>query len=127
MIKTSLTPNQAGFTLIEIMAVLVILSVMASVATKKYIDITDLAENRALVAGITELNSRETLTWTNLKFAPGGYTNDADIWTAMSTDLGGSYSWTAGPNASGGTLGFGAQTLILNRTVSTSIATARWQ
>jgi prepilin-type N-terminal cleavage/methylation domain-containing protein len=87
MIKTSLIPNQAGFTLIEIMAVLVIISVMASVATKKYIDITDVAEYRALQAGITELNSRETLTWTNQKFAPGGYTNDGDIWTAMTTDL----------------------------------------
>jgi prepilin-type N-terminal cleavage/methylation domain-containing protein len=127
MIKTSLIPNQKGFTLIEIMAVLVIISVMASVATKKYIDITDLAENRALAAGITELNSRETLTWTNQKFASGGYTNDGDIWTAMSTDLGTSYSWIAGPDASGGTLGFGARTMILNRTVSTSIAAARWQ
>ena len=127
MTKTSLIQNQAGFTLIEIIAVLVIISVMASVATKKYIDITDLAENRALTAGLTELNSRETLTWTNQKFAPGGYTNDADIWTAMDTDLGTAYGWTAGPNASGGTLGFGARTIILNRTVSTSISAARWQ
>jgi hypothetical protein len=109
------------------MAVLVIISVMASVATKKYIDITDLAEDRALTAGITELNSRETLTWTNQKFAPGGYTNDGEIWTAMSTDLGTSYSWTAGPNISGGTLEFGARTMILNRTVSTNISAARWQ
>ena len=127
MTKTSLVENEAGFTLIELIAVLVIISVMASVATKKYIDITDVAEDRALSAGLTELNSRETLTWTNHKFAPGGYTNDADIWTAMDTDLGVSYSWTAGPNASGGTLGFGARTMVLNRTVSTTISAARWQ
>jgi prepilin-type N-terminal cleavage/methylation domain-containing protein len=127
MIKTSLIPNQKGFTLIEIMAVLVIISVMASVATKKWIDISKLAQDRALTAGITELNSRETLTWTNQKFASGGYTNDGDIWTAMSTDLGTHYSWVAGPDASGGTLGFGARTMILSRTVSTSIASARWQ
>ena len=127
MIKSSFIPNQAGFTLIEIMAVLVIISVLASVATKKYIDITDLAEDRAIQAGITELNSRETLTWTNHKFAPGGYTNDGDIWTAMNTDLGIFYSWSAVPDASGGTLGFGARTMILNRTVSTTIAAGRWQ
>ncbi len=127
MIKSSLIPNQTGFTLIEIMAVLVIISVMASVATKKYIDISDLAKNRALVTGITELNSRETLTWTNQKFAPGGYTNDADIWTAMTTDLGTGYSWIAGPDASGGTLEFGARTRILTRTVSTTITAGRWQ
>ena len=127
MIKSSFVPNQAGFTLIEIMAVLVILSVMASVATKKYIDISNLAEDRAMAVGITELNSRETLTWTNQKFAPGGYTNDGDIWTAMPTDLGTSYSWIAGPDASGGTLGFGGRTMILNRTVSTTIAAGKWQ
>ncbi len=127
MIKSSFIPNQAGFTLIEIMAVLVIISVMASVATKKYIDITDLAEDRAMAVGITALNSNETLTWTNQKFAPGGYTNDADIWTAMNTDIGTGYSWSAGPDASGGTLGFGARTRILNRTVSTTIAAGRWQ
>jgi prepilin-type N-terminal cleavage/methylation domain-containing protein len=127
MIKTSLIPNQAGFTLIEILAVMVIISVMASVATKKYIDISDLAKNRALATGITELNSRETLTWTNQKFAPGGYTNDGDIWTAMNTDLGTAYSWAAVPDASGGTLEFGERTMILTRTVSTSIAAARWQ
>lgn len=127
MIKSSFIPNQAGFTLIEIMAVLVIISVLASVATKKYIDITDLAEDRAISAGITELNSRETLTWINQKFAPGGYTNDGDIWTAMNTDLGTFYSWSAVPDASGGTLGFGARTMILNRTVSTTISAGRWQ
>ena len=127
MTKTSLITDQAGFTLIEIIAVLVIISVMASVATKKYIDISDLAHDKALQAGITELNSRETLTWTNQKFAPGGYTNDGDIWTAMDTNLGPAYSWSAGPNASGGTLGFGARSMILNRTISTTIAASRWQ
>jgi len=127
MIKTSLIPNQVGFTLIEIMAVLVIISVLASVAIKKYIDISDLAEDRALGAGMTELNSRETLTWTNQKFAPGGYTNDADTWTAMNTNIGPAYSWIAGPDASGGTLGFGTQTMILTRNVSTTFAAARWQ
>ena len=127
MAKTSLLTNQAGFTLIEIIAVMVIISVMASVATKKYIDIQGLAEGKALVAGITELNSRETLTWTNQKFAPGGYTDDATIWSAMNTNLGVSYSWTLGPNAAGGTLEFGSQTTALTRTVSSSIAAARWQ
>jgi prepilin-type N-terminal cleavage/methylation domain-containing protein len=127
MIKPSLVANQAGFTLIEIMAVMVIISVLLSVAAKKYIDLQDLAENKALAAGITELNSRETLTWTNQKFTPGGYTDDGDVWTAMNTDLGIAYSWIAGPNAAGGTLQFGAQSTILTRTVSSSIAAARWQ
>lgn len=126
MAKHQLVSNQTGFTLIEIMAVLIIISVMASVATKKYIDISGVAQDRALQAGMTELNSRETLTWTNQKFAIGGYTNDNDIWTTMNTDLGAGYSWMAGPDATGGTLRFGNQTVALNRAVSTTLAAARW-
>ncbi|UCH23551.1 MAG: prepilin-type N-terminal cleavage/methylation domain-containing protein [Deltaproteobacteria bacterium] len=126
MIKSSFEPNQGGFTLIEIMAVLVILGVLVSVAVKKYGDIANAAEDRALLSGITELNSRETLTWTNQKFAPGGYTNDGDIWTAMNTDLGTSYSWAAAPNAGGGTLRLGGRTIILNRTASSTVMAGRW-
>jgi prepilin-type N-terminal cleavage/methylation domain-containing protein len=118
--------NQVGFTLIEILAVLVILAVLASVAKKKMADMSGLAENRALEVGIYELNVRETLTWTNQKFAPGGYTNDNDIWSAMDTDLGAGYNWSAGPNASGGTLQFRSKSIVLIRTPSTSASAGRW-
>lgn len=118
--------NQKGFTLIEIMAVLVILAVLSSVTVKKINDIGGAAEQRALETGISELNVRETLTWTNLKLAPGGYTNDNDIWSAMNTNLGANYSWSAAPNASGGTLQFGSQSAILGRTSSTPTSASRW-
>lgn len=126
MTRSSFVPNQGGFTLVEIMAVLVILGVLVSVAVKKYGDIANAAEDRALLSGITELNSRETLTWTNQKFAPGGFTNDGDIWAAMNTDLGTYYSWEAAPNISGGTLRFAGRTVILNRTASSTVLAARW-
>jgi prepilin-type N-terminal cleavage/methylation domain-containing protein len=118
--------NEKGFTLIEIMGVLVILSVLASVAVKKINDISGTAEQRALDAGITELNVRETLTWTNQKFSPGGYTIDNDIWSAMNTNLGAEYSWLAGPDASGGTLQFRSQSIVLTRTTSTPTSAGRW-
>jgi prepilin-type N-terminal cleavage/methylation domain-containing protein len=54
--------NQKGFTLIEIMAVLVILAVLSSATVKKINDIGGTAEQRALDAGIIEINMRETLT-----------------------------------------------------------------
>jgi prepilin-type N-terminal cleavage/methylation domain-containing protein len=124
--KKSSILNQKGFTLIEIMAVLVILAVLSSVGIKKINDIGGAAKDRALEVGISELNVRETLTWTNQKLAPGGYTNDNDIWSAMNTNLGIGYTWSASPNASGGTLQFRSQSIVLIRTPSTSASGGRW-
>jgi prepilin-type N-terminal cleavage/methylation domain-containing protein len=118
--------NQNGFTLIEIMGVLVIIGVLASVAIKKINDIGGTAELKAIEAGIIELNVRETLTWTNQKLAPGGYTIDNDIWSAMNSFLGTGYTWTVIPDETGGTLQFRSQTIVLTRTASTDISAGKW-
>ena len=125
--------NRQGFTLIEIMAVLVIMGVMASVAVSKINNISGAADMRALETGISELNGREMLYWTNAKFAPGGWSGnggDAFVWTTMmvmNTDLGSEYSWLPNPpNIGGATLSFGSRSIPLNRAVSTTRAAARW-
>jgi prepilin-type N-terminal cleavage/methylation domain-containing protein len=131
-LNTSLK-NRQGFTLIEIMAVLVIIGVLASVAVAKINDISGTAEFRLLETGIVELNAREMLYWTNAKFAPGGWIGnggDTFVWTTMmvmNTDIGSEYSWTVGPDRiTGGTLSFGSQSINLNRTSSTNTTAARW-
>jgi prepilin-type N-terminal cleavage/methylation domain-containing protein len=124
--------NKQGFTLIEIMAVLVIMGVMASVAVAKINDISGTAEFRALETGISELNAREMLYWTNAKFEPGGWIGnggDNFVWTTMmllNTDIGSEYFWTAPPNAGGGELNFGSQSISLTRAPSTNTLAARW-
>jgi prepilin-type N-terminal cleavage/methylation domain-containing protein len=124
--------NKQGFTLIEIMAVLVIMGVMASVAVSRINDISGTADLRALDTGIAELNAREMLYWTNAKFATGGWTLDTDVTDDPGYNInlnrtgGTDYTWTAGPNAAGGTLSFGSRSVPLIRTPSTNIAAARW-
>ncbi len=126
----SFLKNKQGFTLIEIMAVLVIMGVMASVAVSKINDISGAADLRALETGISELNAREMLCWTNAKFQTGGWTGDEGgpdaVWTNMNTVLGTEYSWTVPPAAGGGELNFGSRSIGLTRTPSTNIAAARW-
>ncbi|MBW1821782.1 MAG: type II secretion system protein [Deltaproteobacteria bacterium] len=124
--------NKQGFTLIEIMAVLVIMGVMASVAVSKINDISGTADLRAFDTGIAELNAREMLCWTNAKFATGGWTAGGDnfVWTTMmvmNIDLGPGYFWSPDPPPiGGGTLRFGSQSFPVGRDPSTNIAAARW-
>ena len=62
MKRSLLRKNQKGFTLIEIIAVLVILGILAAVAIPKYMDMRTDAVIKAAGTGASELNARERLT-----------------------------------------------------------------
>ncbi len=119
--------NQHGFRLIEIMAVLVIMGVLFAVMQHKISALTRSSEDIALEIGIGELNVRETLTWTNCKCSPDGWTDDNTVYVAMDTDLRGGYVWSAGPTAAGGTLQFKSRVIVLTRTPSTNMSACHWE
>ena len=50
--------NQQGFTLVEIIAVLVILGILAAVAVPKYFDMQEQAEFKVLYGALNEMNAR---------------------------------------------------------------------
>jgi prepilin-type N-terminal cleavage/methylation domain-containing protein len=118
--------DQKGFTLIELISVMIILGVMASVAVKRLDVIGGGATDRVLQEGVKELNIREYLVWTDLKLSSTNWTNDADVFLRLPTNLGPDYVWTAGPDASGGTLRFRNQSIALTRTPSTTSSSGRW-
>ena len=120
--------HEKGFTLVEIIAVMVILSVLAAVAIPRYMSLDESARQRAIDAGISELNGRETLTWSNLKITLTGYTDDAALFPIVDTTLGDDYSWVGGaPNVAGGTLKFRQSIEVpLSRTASNDIEPAHW-
>ena len=121
--------NQKGFTLIELISVMIIMGVVASVSIKKLDMVSNTASEKALNLGIKELNIRESLTWSNIKISSDGYTNDADLWSVLEPDLdlGGKYSWNPGPDiAAGGTLHFDSNSISLNRQPSTASTAGKW-
>ena len=119
--------TQTGFTLIEILSVLVIMSVLATVVIKRFDLIFDNASLTALRSGIRELNTRETVGWTEFKLSDTGYTNDAEVYDKVDKNLGPAYIWESGPAIIGGRLQFKSQSIDLNRIASTSTSTASWK
>ena len=121
--------NQNGFTLIELISVIIIMGVVASVSIQRFDLLSDSASQRVLHAGIKELNIRESLIWTNIKISLDGYTNDEDIFTAVDTNLGSGFKWNpAVPDrVTGGTLIFKSASKTLNRRVSTQSAAGKWE
>ena len=83
----------------------------------------------AIDAGISELNGREGLAWSNIKLTPSGWIDDATTFGTYDKNLGDDYYWSPGdPVPSGGEIKFGlsGNPVNLTRTPSTPTHPGRW-
>ena len=118
--------NQQGFTLIEMISVMIIMGVVASVAIQKFDTLSDTAAEQALSVGVRELNIRESLSWSNLKISSAAWKNDNETFAAVDTDLGTHYKWNPRPTVDGGTLHFKSKPRVLDRDHSTIASAGNW-
>jgi prepilin-type N-terminal cleavage/methylation domain-containing protein len=129
MKKQSQLFNQKGFTLVEIIAILIIFGILAAVAVPKVTGLERDVKNKAIEAAVSELNGRESLAWADVKVSATGYDEtigDQEVWNRLDLKLGKEYTGFNPTIDGGGTIIYRGEIFPVSRTPSTRARPAKW-
>ena len=115
--------NQKGFTMIELIAVLIITSMLAIYVIPRMMNLDAKAEIVALNSGVETLNKLEKFAWSEYKLSSERYADpqtDILISSGVNLDIGDRYKWN------GNKLTFGTSSVTLERVPATNASPGMW-
>ena len=118
--------NGNGFTLVEIISVLAILGILASISIPKFFNLGSNAKQKVLRSSISGLNSQESILWSKSMISNEGWIDDETLFLKLNPNLGPEYKWSPNAEIDGGILHFKGMMVKLTRNPSTKTESGRW-